>query len=168
MRLTAVTALALVCVPRSVLAQGSCSSRDTARTREELVGVYNTFREAFMNNAPQAWIDALAPSFTLTLFDGKVMSKDWVENYVRTNAAQFRIRTLAMVVQSITRLVDTVVATVEQTSDREYSDEQGVRHRLEVGALQLETWVCTGAGWRLTNVKEHKLLYLRRDGQSSQ
>jgi hypothetical protein len=103
MRLTAVTALALVCAPHPVLTQDSCSPRDTARTREELVGDYNTFREAFVNNAPQAWIDALAPLFTLTLFDGKVMSKDWVENYVRTNAAQFRIRTLAKVVQSITR-----------------------------------------------------------------
>jgi uncharacterized protein DUF4440 len=168
MRLTALTALALILAPHSAPGQGSCTPADTARTRAELVAVYGTLREGFMKNAPQAWIDALAPSFTLTLFDGQVMSRDWVENYVRTNAAQFRIRTLAMVLQSITRLVDTVVATVEQTSDREYSDEQGIRHRLEVGALQLETWVCTGAGWRLTKVKEHKLLYLRRDGQSSQ
>jgi hypothetical protein len=167
MRLTAVTILALVVAPHSVRAQGPCSPSDTVRAREELVAVYGTFREAFMKNTPQAWIDALAPSFTLTLFDGKVMPRDWVENYVRTNAAQFRIRTLAMDVQSITRLVDTVVATVEQTSDREYSDDQGIHHRLEVGALQLETWVCTRAGWRLTNVKEHKLLYLRRDGRSS-
>jgi hypothetical protein len=167
MRLIAVPALALILAPHPASGQGSCSPTDTARTRQELVAVYGTFRDAFMKNAPQAWIDALAPSFTLTLFDGKVMPRDWVENYVRTNATQFRIRTLAMVVQSITRLVDTVVATVEQTSDREYSDEQGTRHRLEVGALQLETWICTDAGWRLTNVKEHKLLYLRRDGRAS-
>ena len=166
MRLSAVTALALIFAPHPASGQRSCSPNDTTRTRDELVAVYGTFRDAFMKNAPQAWIDALAPSFTLTLFDGKVMPRDWVENYVRTNATQFRIRALAMVVQSITRLVDTVVATVEQTSDRESSDEYGVHHRLEVGALQLETWVCTGAGWRLATVKEHKLLYLRRDGRA--
>jgi hypothetical protein len=167
MRLTAVTALALVLAPHSVSAQSSCSAGDTARTREELVAVYGKFRDAFMTNAPQAWIDALAPSFTLTLFDGKVMPRDWVENYVRANASQFRIRTLAMDVQSITRLADTVVAEVEQTSDRAFSDDHGVSHRLEVGALQLEAWICTGAGWRLIKVTEHKLLYLRRDGRSS-
>ncbi len=150
---------------RPARAQGTCSVRDPARARQELAATYATFRDAFMRNAPQAWIDALDSSFTLTLFNGAVMPKDWVENYVRTNATQFQIRTLHMDVQAISVRADTVTATVEQTSDRLFSDEGGARHRLEVGAQQLETWVCTRMGWRLTHVKEHKLLYLRRDAK---
>jgi hypothetical protein len=118
-----------------------------------------------MNNAPQAWISALDSSFTLTLFSGTIMPREWVENYVRTNATQFHIRALQMDVQSINVQADTATATVRQTSDREFTDEQSITHRLEVGAQQLETWICTSTGWRLKHVKEDSLLYLRRDGK---
>jgi len=163
------TALCVVLVAGQSKAaqQHTCSPSDTTRARSELAAIYATFREGFMRNAPQVWIDALTPTFSLTLFSGQVMPRTWVEDYVRTNASQFRIHTLAMTVQSLARRADTVIATVEQTSDRESTDGQGIRHRLEVGALQLETWVCTSAGWRLQGVKEDSLLYLRRDGRKS-
>ena len=70
-----------------------------------------------------------------------------------------------MVIRSLKPTADSVVALIEQTSDREFNDEQGASHRLEVGALQIETWVCRAAGWRLAKVKEDSLLYLRRDGK---
>ena len=147
-------------------AQGPCAAADTARVLKELTAAYTGFREAFMKNAPQAWIDALDSSFTLTLFSGAVMPRSWVENYVRTNANQFRIHQLQMDIQAIKVVGDTVTATVQQTSDREFTDDHGVTHRLEVGAQQLETWVCTSTGWRLGHVEEHKLLHLRRDGKT--
>ena len=162
LRLPALTALTLLLAAPSAPGQAACAPKDTARTREQLVVIYAGFRNGFMRNAPQVWIDALDPSFTLTLFDGRVMPRDWVEGYVRANADQFRIRSLAMELRSLTATGDSVVARVEQTSDREFTDQQGVRHRLEVGALQLETWVCAARGWRLARVKEDSLLYLRR------
>ena len=168
MKLTALIALTLVLALQSAPAQSACSSRDTARTREQLTASYSGFRDGFMKNAPQVWIDALAPSFTLTLFDGKIMPRDWVEGYVRSNASQFRIEALARVVRALTPIADSVVAIIEQTSDRKFTDEQGVLHRLEVGALQRETWVCGTAGWRLAKVKEDSLLYLRRYGKPPQ
>ncbi|MFZ1978695.1 MAG: hypothetical protein WAV76_12140 [Bacteroidota bacterium] len=158
-------ALLLVIQVSSACAQCPSFPVDTARVREELVIEYTTFRDAFMRNTPQAWINALDSSFTLTLFSGAVMPKDWVENYVRTNAAQFHIRTLQMEIQSITVQADTATATVRQTSNRDFTDEHGVLHRLEVSARQIETWVCTTTGWRIRHVKEDSLLYLRRDSR---
>ena len=165
MRLIPLTALALVVASQPGAAQGSCTPGDTARTREELTIIYSRFRDGFIQNAPQVWIDALDSSFTLTLFNGTIMPRDWVEGYVRSNATRFRIQTLAMVIRSLKPTADSVVALIEQTSDREFNDEQGASHRLEVGALQIETWVCRAAGWRLAKVKEDSLLYLRRDGK---
>jgi hypothetical protein len=165
MRPIAAAVVALLTASHAATAQGACDASDTTRARQQLTTIYGTFRAGFMRNVPQAWIDALTPTFTLTLFDGRVMPRAWVEEYVRGNATQFRIQTLAMHVRSLTRRADTVVAAVEQTSDRESTDGQGVHHRLEVGARQLETWVCTVAGWRLSAVKEDSLLYLRRDGR---
>jgi len=162
---TVAALVALLAGGQSMAAQPSCDPRDSTRSREQLSARYEIFREGFMRNAPQAWIDALTPTFSLTLFDGRVMPRTWVEEYVLANAMQFRIQTLAMTIRSLTHQGDTVVATVEQTSDRESTDAQGVRHRLEVGARQLEAWICTTAGWRLTGVKEDSLLYLRRDGR---
>ena len=165
MNLRHLAALALLVTPASATAQHSCSLHDSARVRKDLASEYATFRDAFMKNAPQAWIDALDSSFTLTLFNGSVMSRAWVENYVRTNATQFHIDVLQMAVQTIMTQADTAVATVLQTSDRRFTDETGAPHRLEVGARQLETWVCTSTGWRLWRVKEDSVLYLRRDGK---
>jgi hypothetical protein len=162
---TVAALVALLATGRSVAAQSPCDPRERTGSREQLTARYETFREAFMRNAPQAWIDALTSTFSLTLFDGRDMPRTWVEEYVLANATQFPIQTLAMTIRSLTHRGDTVVATVEQTSDRESTDAQGVRHRLEVGARQLETWICTTAGWRLAGVKEDSLLYLRRDGR---
>ena len=155
--------LALVIQAASASAQRTCSPGDTARARAELSGEYATFRDGFMRNAPQPWIAALDSSFTLTLFSGAVMPRAWVENYVLTNATQFHIRMLEMKIQSLAVIADTATATVRQTSDRTFKDDSGATHRLEVGARQLETWVCTAAGWRLWHVKEDSLLYVRRD-----
>jgi hypothetical protein len=161
---TAALLLALLTASHSAAAQ-RCAPSDTARARKELTSFYGTFREAFMRNTPQPGIAALTPTVALTHFDGRVMPRALVEEYVRANATEVRIETLAMSVEALSRRADTVVATVEQTSDRESTDDRGIRHRLEVGVSQLETWVCTGAGWRLGGVKEDSLLYLRRDGK---
>jgi len=73
MRPSRLAALLLLIQPTTASAQGTCSPGDTTRVREQLVTQYATFRAAFMNNAPQAWISALDSSFTLTLFSGTIM-----------------------------------------------------------------------------------------------
>ncbi len=68
--------LALVMPLRAAYAQGSSTYGDTARVRQELAAEYAIFREAFIKNAPEAWINALESSFSLTLLNGTIMSKD--------------------------------------------------------------------------------------------
>jgi hypothetical protein len=165
MKLLTLVALTLLMPLNACHDQGTCTSGNKARVRDELAAEYAKFRAAFIKNVPQAWINALDSSFTLTLFNGAVMPRDWVEGYVCTNATQFHIRWLRMDIQSINVQADTALATVQQTSDRVFTDEHGGAHRLEVGARQLETWVCTSAGWRLRHVKEDSVLYLRRDSK---
>ena len=104
--------LALAMPLRAAYAQGSSTYGDTARVRQELAAEYAIFREAFIKNAPEAWSNALDSSFSLTLFNGTIMSKDWVEDYVRTNAKQFHIRSLGCGIQSLTVRADTAVCSV--------------------------------------------------------
>jgi hypothetical protein len=49
---------------------------------------------------------------SLTLFNGTIMSKDWVADYVRMNAKQFHIRSFRGNIQSITVRADTAVCSV--------------------------------------------------------
>jgi hypothetical protein len=46
------------------------------------------------------------------LFNGIIMSKDWVEDYVRTNAKQFHIRSVDCDIPSLTVRADTAVCSV--------------------------------------------------------
>ena len=55
-----------------------------------------------------------------------------------------------------------VIATVEQKSVRTFTDEKGQKRRLDVGALQHETWERSSDGWRLKGVQEWKVLYLKK------
>ena len=66
----------------------------------------------FVRNAPEAWINALDSSFSLTLFNGTIMSKDWVADYVRMNAKQFHVRSLGCDIQALTVRADTAVRSV--------------------------------------------------------
>ncbi len=45
-------------------------------------------------------------------FNGTIMSKDWVEDYVRTNAKQLHIRSVGCDIQSLTVGADTAVCSV--------------------------------------------------------
>ncbi len=133
----------------------------------ELEDVYRQLMDAFKRNDPMPWIERLAPQFKLTLFNGTVQDRDWVVDYVRNNAKAFTVQELLMKITDIELLPSSekVVATVEQVSSRTFRDEDGQSHTLDVGAIQLETWLKTPYGWQLLGVKEHKLLYLKKDGK---
>jgi hypothetical protein len=132
----------------------------------ELQTYYNKFAEGFKRNDPGVWLSYLTSDFTLTLFNGSVQSHEWVTQYVTQNANTFTVDTLVMRVRGIERRGNQVVATVEQTSSRRFHDGSG-DHRLDVGAIQLETWEKINGRWRLRAVREKDILYLRRDGKSS-
>jgi hypothetical protein len=132
--------------------------------RRQLNPEYASIVEGFRHNNPSPWIDRLGPEFQLTLFNGSVQSRAWAVNYVRNNAGSFQIDTLTMRIQSLEHREGTWVATVEQLSSRRYTDSTGT-HRLDVGAIQLETWSRRPDGWKLVGVREKELLYLRRDGK---
>jgi hypothetical protein len=44
--------------------------------------------------------------------NGTIMPKDWIEDYVRTNAKQFHIRSLGCDIQSLAVRADTAVYSV--------------------------------------------------------
>ena len=147
---------------------GACASippTDDA-IKSELQTNYNKFAEGFKRNDPGVWLSYLTNDFTLTLFNGSVQSHEWVTQYVTRNANTFTVDTLVMRVRGIERHGNQVVATVEQTSSRRFHDESG-DHRLDVGAIQVETWEKINGQWRLKAVREKDILYLRRDGKSS-
>jgi len=131
--------------------------------RKQLAAEYAQIQKGFRRNDPSPWIQKLSSDFQLTLFNGEKKDREWVINYVRNNAKTFRIRRLTMTIKDLEIREDAVTAIVEQKSVRTFKDDQGQLHRLDVGALQRETWEEASAGWRLKAVQEWKILYVRKN-----
>jgi hypothetical protein len=135
------------------------------KIRKELKANYAKIEKGFKKNDPAVWEGFLVPDFTLKLFNGSVQDRRWVVDYVRNNAKTFKVLKLSMVIKELKIEGDEVTAVVEQKSSRTFNDEQGKTHRLDVGALQRETWTKTPSGWKLKSVQEWKVLYLLKDGK---
>jgi len=153
----------------AVLALGSfptlARADDVKRVRNELESNYTRIVEGFKKNDPEIWVSYLMPDFKLTLFNGSVQDRQWAVNYVRNNAKTFQVKTLNMLIKELTTEGNDAVAVIEQKSSREFTDEQRKPHRLDVDALQRETWTKTPSGWMLKSVQEWKVLYVLQDGK---
>jgi hypothetical protein len=135
------------------------------KIRKELKANYAKIVKGFKKNDPAVWEGFLIPEFKLKLFNGSVQDRQWVVGYVRNNAKTFKVLKLSMVIKELKIERDDATAVVEQKSSRTFTDEKGNTHRLDVGALQRETWTRTPDGWRLKSVEEWKVLYLLKDGR---
>ena len=131
-----------------------------AAVQKDLQFEYKEIEMGFRHDDPTPWIERLSPGFELVLFSGQHQSRQWAVDYVRNNAKTFHIVRLSMRIQRLEFGESEVTATVEQKSERTFS-EDGQPHRLNVGALQRETWEPTDKGWRLKRVQEWKVLYVR-------
>jgi hypothetical protein len=153
-------------LPALALALAGCAATGTeASVRQELEREYAAIVAGFRRDDPAEWIRRLAPDFRLTLFSGAIQDRKWAVDYVQGNAKNFHVVELTMSIRALEIGAEDVVATVEQKSARTFKDEAGP-HRLEVGAVQLETWERAPAGgWRLKAVREKDVLYLRKDGK---
>jgi hypothetical protein len=132
--------------------------------RKELESNYARIVRGFKNNDPTVWEGFLVPDFKLKLFSGSVQDRAWAVNYVSNNAKTFKVKKLSMRIKDLKIEGSDATAVVEQKSSRTF-EEQGEPHRLDVGALQRETWTRTPAGWRLKSVEEWKVLYVLKDGK---
>ena len=153
----------------SMLVLGSASVLVRAdaeeKIRKELKANYARIVKGFQKGDPEVWLGFLVSDFKLKLFNGSVQDRQWVVGYVRNNAKTFKVLKLSMVIKELKVEGNDATAVVEQKSSRTFSDEQGKAHRLDVGALQRETWTRTPIGWRLKSVEEWKVLYLLKDGK---
>ena len=70
-----------------------------------------------------------------------------------------------MTIKELALAGNDAVAVVEQKSSRAFKDAQSTPHRLDVAALQRETWTKTTDGWMLKSVQEWKVLYVLQDGK---
>ena len=138
---------------------------DQGSIRKELKASYALIVKGFRRNDPSVWEGFLVSDFKLKLFDGSVRDRQWVVDYVRNNAKTFKVLKLSMTIKELVIEGDDATVVVEQKSSRAFKDEQGKTHRLDVGALQRETWTKTSGGWRLKAVEEWRVLYLLKDGK---
>jgi hypothetical protein len=135
------------------------------KIRKQLKANYARIVKGFKRNDPAVWEGFLAPDFRLKLFNGSVQDRQWVVDYVRNNAKTFKVIKLSMTIRELVIEGADTTAIVEQKSSRTFKDEQGVSHKLDVGALQRETWTKTPGGWQLRAVEEWKVLYVLKDGK---
>jgi hypothetical protein len=133
--------------------------------RKELQANYTKVVKAFKKNDPAVWEGFLVTDFKLKLFNGTVQNRQWVVRYIRNNAKAYKVLKLTMVIKELKIKGVDATAVVEQKSSRTFHDEKDTAHRLDVGALQLETWTKTPSGWKLKSVEERKVLYLLKDGK---
>jgi len=138
---------------------------DAKSVRNELKSNYARIVKGFKKNDPEVWVSYLSADFKLKLFNGSVQDRQWAVNYVRNNAKAFRIKTLRMTIKELALAGNDAVAVVEQKSSRAFKDAQSTPHRLDVAALQRETWTKTTDGWMLKSVQEWKVLYVLQDGK---
>jgi hypothetical protein len=141
---------------------GSSTLPDLPTIRTQLEAEYRQIVGGFKHGNPEPWIQRLSPEFQLTLFNGEKKNRQWAVDYVRNNAKTFHVRKLSMRITALETKDDDVIAVIAQKSVRTFTDEKGQQHRLEVGALQRETWERSPEGWRLQGVQEWKVLYLKK------
>ena len=152
-------------VPAALLVFTSCAAIQPHQSiRKQLEGEYASIAASFKRDDPSEWIRRLAPDFHLILFNGMVQNREWVVGYVKNNAKTFHVEQLTITIKDLKVGPQQTVATVEQKSSRTFKDGSG-QHRLDVGAVQLETWERSPEGWKLKAVQENELLYLFRDGK---
>jgi hypothetical protein len=136
-----------------------------SETRKAIEGAYERIVEGFKKDDPSVWEGFLTPDFRLKLFSGEEKDRQWVLGYVRNNAKAFKVLELSMTVKELTIRGSDAIAIVEQKSSRQFKDEEGKEHKLEVGVIQQETWTKSADGWKLREVQEKEVLYLKKDGK---
>src|SRR6266487_1376022 len=138
---------------------------DTNIIKKELTRNYKKIVAGFKKNNPNIWLSYLIDSFHLKLFNGSVMDKKWVTDYVADNAKNFKVKELTMTIEQIKTAGNDDTLFVRQISERTFLDSQKIVHKLAVGAIQKEVWTKTQNSWKLKFVQEYQVLYVKRDEQ---
>jgi hypothetical protein len=136
---------------------------DTNAVKKELTKKYKKIVKGFKKNNPNVWLSYLTDSFHLKLFNGAIMDRKWVTNYVTNNAKTFNIKKLSMTIEQITTAGVDDTLLVRQISERTFLDSQNNVHKLDVGAIQKEVWIKIDNSWKLKFVQEYQVLYVKRD-----
>jgi hypothetical protein len=135
-----------------------------ASVRQQLEREYADIVAGYSRDDPGPWLRHLTPDFHLVLFSGDVKDRAWVEDYVRNNAKNFHIVSIAMKIENVRVSGARALATVRQTSLRTFKDDKG-EHKLEVDARQLESWRRASGKWKLWRVREYQVLSVKQDGK---
>jgi len=155
--------LAVLLIAESVPVAVRADSKND--TRKELKAAYVRIADALKNNDPAVFEELLAPDFQVKLINGETHDREWILNYIRNNAKAFKVLKLSIKIKKLTVSGNEAIALIEQKSSRTFNDAEGKSHRLDVGAIQQETWVKTAEGWRLRHNVELKRLYVKQDGK---
>ncbi len=155
--------LAVLLIAESVPVAVRADSKND--TRKELKAAYVRIVDALKNNDPAVFEELLAPDFQVKLINGETHDREWILNYIRNNAKAFKVLKLSIKIKKLTVSGNEAIALIEQKSSRTLNDAEGKSHRLDVGAIQQETWVKTAEGWRLRHNVELKRLYVKQDGK---
>ncbi len=155
--------LAVLLIAESVPVAVRADSKND--TRKELKAAYVRIVDALKNNDPAVFEELLASDFQVKLINGETHDREWILNYIRNNAKAFNVLKLSIKIKKLTVSGNEAIALIEQKSSRTSNDAEGKSHRLDVGAIQQETWVKTAEGWRLRHNVELKRLYVKQDGK---
>ena len=155
--------LAVLLIAESVPVAVRADSKND--TRKELKAAYVRIADALKNNDPAVFEELLAPDFQVKLINGETHDREWILNYIRNNAKAFKVLKLSIKIKKLTVSGNEAIVLIEQKSSRTFNDAEGKSHRLDVGAIQQETWVKTAEGWWLRHNVELKRLYVTQDGK---
>jgi hypothetical protein len=161
---TATLCAALVQSGKSTKATGE-DKTSNQKVRIELESAYATQDEAIKKNDFKAFVETLAPDYSLKLLNGEGFSREQVETFIKNDMTH--TKTVAKSVSTIDSLTvnpGEAVVVVTHEASRILTDGQNVPHKWENKVVHKETWARTTDGWKLRRVEELKQLYLLRDG----
>jgi hypothetical protein len=117
--------------------------------RHALEEQYEKMSLAYFQNHPEAILALRTPDFQVKLPNGRVMSAEESEAYVKASFEQVqRNLHVSFDIVELTTEGDVAIATIHQQWDR-VQEKAGQPRMVETEAIQREWWVNTEEGWRL-------------------
>ncbi len=144
---------------------GSAGKASSAKVRTELEAELAKQDEAIKKNDFQAFVETLAPDYSIKLLSGEELSREQIEGDIKNDMAHTKSVEKSMsTIGSLTLDSGEAVAIVTHEASRFLTDGQDVPHKWENKVVHKETWTKTPNGWKIRRLEELKQVYVLRDG----
>ena len=142
--------------PAAPAAPPTAPSPEDAAVRRELEAAYARLAAAYEKKDADAFMLDRTPDFTAKSHFGPVAGFQQVRSGVQRRMERIqRVNFLRLHIRELSVRGTEAVAVTSQEFSRLVTDREGKEHTVvSTGTVQRETWVKTGAGWKMKSLEE--------------